>query len=109
MEIASLITHYRKKKGMSVNKLANEAGISQSYLRDVELGKKVPTVTTLSYICDALNISLAEFFTTYCQKEAGVDTLLNEIYRLTPQQRKLLEDFLHSILTTTNKEDTPNY
>lgn len=105
MEIASLITYYRTERGLSVNKLANMAGISQSYLRDVELGKKVPTITTLSYICDALNISLAEFFATYCQQEAGVDSLMNEIYRLNPKQRKLLEDFLHSLLSDKTKED----
>ncbi|MCD7764161.1 MAG: helix-turn-helix domain-containing protein [Lachnospiraceae bacterium] len=105
MEIASLITYYRTEKGLSVNKLANMAGISQSYLRDVELGKKVPTITTLSYICDALNVSLAEFFSTYCQKESGIDSLMHEIYRLNPKQRKLLEDFLHSLLSDKTKED----
>jgi len=105
MEIAALITYYRTERGLSVNKLANMAGISQSYLRDVELGKKVPTITTLSYICDALNISLAEFFTTYCQQEAGVDSLMNEIYRLNPKQRKLLEDFLHSLLSDKARDD----
>lgn len=105
MEIASLITYYRTEKNLSVNKLANMAGISQSYLRDVELGNKVPTITTLSYICDALNISLAEFFTTYCQQEAGVDSLMNEIYRLNPKQRKLLEDFLHSLSSDKARDD----
>lgn len=40
------------------------AGISQSYLRDVELGNKNPTVEVLSYLCDALGISLLDFSMT---------------------------------------------
>ena len=62
MNIGEKITYYRKKKNYSVNKLANLAGISQSYLRDIELGNKNPTIEFLSYICEALNISLKDFF-----------------------------------------------
>lgn len=98
MTIGELINQYRTLNNYSVNKLANLAGISQSYLRDVEQGKKNPTVETLSYICDALKISLADFFNAYCKQDSTVDSLTNEIYRLTPQQRKLLEAFLHSML-----------
>ena len=50
MNIGEKITYYRKKKNYSVNKLANLAGISQSYLRDIELGNKNPTIEFLSYI-----------------------------------------------------------
>lgn len=61
METGKRITYFRTQKNYSVNKLANLAGISQSYLRDVELGNKNPTIEILSYICDALNISLKDF------------------------------------------------
>lgn len=36
------IKELREKAGYTVNKLANLAGISQSYLRDIELGNKNP-------------------------------------------------------------------
>lgn len=104
MDIGKLITQFRTAKGYSVNKLANMAGISQSYLRDVELGNKNPTVETLSYVCDALNISLADFFNAYCGQEASTNSLLRELYRLSPYQRELLETFLHSLLSETPKE-----
>lgn len=98
MDIGNHIKHYRMLKGYSVNKLANLAGISQSYLRDIELNKKKPTVDTLSYICEGLNISLADFFIDFYRQESSTSSLLNEIYRLTPKQRQLLEEFLHSML-----------
>lgn len=64
MDVGKRIMFFRGKKQISTNKLANMAGISQSYLREVEMGRKNPTVEMLSYICDALNISLSEFFST---------------------------------------------
>ena len=51
MNVGGRITELRKKKGITTNRLAYLAGISQSYLRDIELGKKNPTVEVLSYIC----------------------------------------------------------
>lgn len=62
MNVGLRIKELREKKGLTVNRLANMAGISQSYLRDVELGNKNPTVETLSYFCDALSVSLKDFF-----------------------------------------------
>ena len=44
MNVGERIKELREKRGLTVNKLANLAGISQSYLRDVELGNKNPTV-----------------------------------------------------------------
>lgn len=104
MDIGKLIKQFRTAKGYSVNKLANMSGISQSYLRDVELGNKNPTVETLSYVCDALNISLADFFNAYCGQEESTNSLLHELYRLSPHQRELLENFLHSLLSDTSND-----
>lgn len=104
MDIGYLIRQFRTSKGYSVNKLANMSGISQSYLRDVELGNKNPTVETLSYVCDALNISLADFFNAYCSQEISTNSLLQEIYRLSPKQRNILELFLHSLLSGESNE-----
>lgn len=46
----------------SVNKLANLAKISQSYLCDIELGNKNSIVDLLSWSCGALEITLKNFF-----------------------------------------------
>ena len=62
MNVASRIIYLREQKGLTTNKLANMAGISQSHLREIELGLRNPTVETLSYFCDALGVTLEEFF-----------------------------------------------
>jgi len=97
MDISSRLTYFREKKGYTVNRLANNAGISQSFLREIELGNKKPTVETLSLLCDALNISLKEFFDDSTIDKLDGDELLQQLYRLTPQQRQLLCQFLKTL------------
>ena len=93
MEVGKRITELRQKKGVTVNKLANLAGVSQSYLRDIELGNKQPTVEYLSYICEALGVSLHTFF----DEKGYVDELESVIIRLSPAQRRSLLDFLKTL------------
>ena len=93
MDISNRIKYFRTQKGITVNKLANLAGISQSYLRDIELGNKQPTVEYLSYICDGLGISLAAFFNDEASDELGL--LIN---RLNYKQKESLINFLKSLL-----------
>lgn len=97
MNISARIKFFREQKGYTVNRLANIAGISQSYLRSVELGQKNPTVETLSEICWALDISLKDFFDDDTLASLQKDELLREIYRLTPKQRQNLANFLKSL------------
>lgn len=61
IDIAERIKSLRVSSGYSANRLATISGISQSYIRKLENGECVPTVETLSLICDALHIDLADF------------------------------------------------
>jgi transcriptional regulator with XRE-family HTH domain len=62
MDIAKRVKTVRESKGISVYKLAQLSGISSTYLYEIELGKKQPTVEIISRICNALDISLETFF-----------------------------------------------
>ena len=92
MEVGKRIAFFRTSKGYSVNKLANLSGVSQSYLREVELGNKNPTVEFLSVLCDTLGVTLKEFF-----DDQPADPLISKIYQLTPRQRKALGEFLDTL------------
>lgn len=97
MDVGARITSLRTAKHYTVNKLATLAGISQSYLRDVELGNKNPTVEVLSYICEALGISLSDFFNDETEQKLISDPLINTIYQLNQEQRESLLTFLKTI------------
>lgn len=93
MNVGERIKYFRTQKGITVNKLANLSGVSQSYLRDIELGNKQPTVEYLSYICDALDISMQKFFSDD-EKDDEIAALLDE---LNAEQKDALINFLRKI------------
>lgn len=94
MDIAKRITFFREQKCYTTNKLALKAGISQSFLRDLELANKKPTVETIRVLCETLGISLRDFFDEETENAIMNDNLLRAIYRLTPEQRCKLTEFL---------------
>lgn len=96
MNVAQRLKYLREKRGITTNKLANLAGISQSHLREIELGQRNPTVETLSYFCEALGVSLEEFFH---EEESEVSAfLLSAIKRLSTEQQIALADFLNGVI-----------
>ncbi|MDE7399761.1 MAG: helix-turn-helix domain-containing protein [Oscillospiraceae bacterium] len=94
MNVAQRLTFLREKKGITTNKLANLAGISQSHLREIEMGKRSPTVETLSYFCDALGIDLAEFFSDDMRLNPFLATALKQI---SDEQQQTLAVFLKTM------------
>ena len=59
--LAENIRRIRKKKGLSQEKLARLADISNNTLVKIEMGMaKEPTITTVTKIADALNVSIDE-------------------------------------------------
>ncbi len=59
--LAENIRRIRKKKGLSQEKLARLADISNNTLVKIEMGMaKEPTITTVRKIADALDVSIDE-------------------------------------------------
>jgi len=61
-EVGNRVRQYRKRKGLSQETLALNAGLTVSFIGDIERGKKKPTVESLEKLLVALNISFTEFF-----------------------------------------------
>lgn len=93
MNVGERIRYFREQKNLTVNKLANLSGISQSYLREIELGTKQPTVEYLEYICFGLKISLQEFFTENCNDISPF--LLSALKGLNNEEQQKLAEFIY--------------
>lgn len=91
-EIGKKIEKLRKERNMSQYQLAMDAGLSTSYIPDLEKGLKCPTVETLDSICYALHITLSEFFSN-----SEESTSHNKLESLSEKQKKLLNEFLDSL------------
>ena len=53
-----VIRNKRKKLGWSQYRLAKEIGIAQSFMNEIEKGRKTPSLDVFFRICDALDIRL---------------------------------------------------
>ena len=61
-EVLDNLRRLRLEKELSIIDLANEAGISHSYLFYIESKRKVPTLTVLDRLAKALGVGMKEFF-----------------------------------------------
>ena len=98
MEVGMRIVELRHQRGITTNKLANLCGLSQSFVRSVEIGEKNISVENLTLICDALHVSLMDFFD--CPVEGTLftdDELQSQLSRLSERQKKALLEFIKTM------------
>lgn len=93
MNVSKRIIELRQRCGFTQNGLAERAGVSQTHLRRVELGIADITVGHLQLLCDAMGISIQEFF----QEETSSDEVATTFSKLSPKQKTLLLTFLESL------------
>jgi len=71
-------------------------------MRSIELEEKSPTIDTLTFILDALEISFAEFFAEEKPElESELRRLLETAKKLSPEQREHLQKLLETMTRTT--------
>ncbi len=93
-DVAKRIKSLREAKNLTQNALANSAGVSPTYIYQLEKGEKSPTIEYLDHICWGLGISIEEFFST---KEKSEEKIADKLSTLTAEQKKLLNEFLNSL------------
>ena len=95
MDIGQRITELRTQLGWTTNFLANRCGLSQSFLRSVEIGEKGISVEKLEYICDAMDVSLKIFFDIPNRNESVDEALLRKLGMMTEEQKATLLKLLN--------------
>ena len=93
MDVSKRIIDLRERCGLTQNGLAERAGVSQTHLRRVELGQADITIGHLQLLCDAMSISIQEFF----NDEASEDDVAVVLSKLSPKQKTLLLTFIESL------------
>lgn len=93
MDVGKRLIALRERCGFTQNGLAERADVSQTHLRRVELGQADITVGHLQLLCDAMSISMQEFF----GETSDSDEIAAAFSRLSPKQKTLLLTFLESL------------
>lgn len=62
LNIGHKIRKIRHQKGLTIKRMADATGFTQSYISMIELGKKFPTIAALSKIAQSLSVEIGTFF-----------------------------------------------
>lgn len=84
MDVITRISELMEKQGWTRYQLAKASGLSQSTISNMYQRNTVPSVATIETICDALNISLPQFFAQDDDK----------FYSLNEKQKELLDLYI---------------
>lgn len=93
INVADRIDCLRIQNNYTMRQLAKKSGVSISTMVNILSKKKIPNIYTLNCICNALNISLSDFFDfdDNIIKLRGKETILIKIYReLSPMSQDTL-------------------
>lgn len=93
MDVKKRLISLRERCGLTQNGLAERAGVSQTHLRRVELGQADITVGHLELLCDAMGITLQEFF----KDDNDKDEVALAMSKLSPKQKSLLVALIESL------------
>ena len=92
-----------KERGYTIYRLSSLSGIPTSTITSILKRNNAPTIPTLQKICQALDMTLAQFFSQ------GFDTLtpsqseyLDEFTRLNPHERELVLAYIRGITDARN-------
>ena len=102
IDISQRIKQIRTSKQISIYRVSKETGIAQNYIRDLENGRRNPSLDTLERLIVPLGITLSELFnvdeeTSYLSKK---EHQLVENYRVLPDEKS---DFLLQMSEILNK------
>ena len=80
------IKEIRKAQGLAQEQLAERAGVSRSYLTEIETGAKTVNMRRLTSIASALGVETAALINT---ADAEVQELIANFKRLPPDEKKV--------------------
>ena len=108
-ELGRRVNIARKDRGLTSEKLSELCHINATYLRQIEAGKKSPSLEVLLTLCREMGVSpnylLASELTP--AEEDGVELLLQLYQKATPGQIKIITAMVSSALSVLNTDEKP--
>ena len=96
MDIGNRIQEIRKASNMTAKELAQRVEVSPSFISAVENNDSKLSLKTLSRICTALGVTLAEFFN---EEATVIDSKLQSVISRLPEEKKWqLLNFLEGLV-----------
>ena len=99
MDISERLKSIRVAKNMSVYKLSQLSGVSETHIRDLERGDRNPSIDTLCRLVEPMGVPVSELFT----ESNNMTVLSDEEKALLDCYRMLSKDKADSLLVFLKK------
>lgn len=93
-DIGARVSEIRKQKGFTQGQLGDAIDMTRENIGRIEKNKISPSVASLLKICEALDVSLPEFFGSTNDLSPDLQQWLEAGKHLTPEQRKSLIEII---------------
>jgi len=102
MLVGERIRYLRKKRGWTLQQLADHIGLSQSLISMLERGEKEGSVQTLAKIADAFSISqgLLQEPSVDLEKLTEISEILENLSRLPPDQVEAVRQMVAALASS---------
>jgi len=94
-DFAIRLSKLRMQKGVSARDMSLSIGQNPGYINGIENGKSMPSMTTFFFICEYLEISPAEFFSTEQNNPQMIKRIMNYLQRLDDKKLGHICDLLN--------------
>lgn len=98
MDILEKIKDLTADRGWTIYKLSEASGISQSTLSNMFTRKTLPSIATLSQLCEAFNITLSEFFKEDNNNSEDEIFMLLKYRQLSITNKSIVLELINSML-----------
>lgn len=72
--VGALVRHLRSAAGLSQEEFAHRCGLHRTYMGAIERGEKTMTIATADKLCQALGLTLSQFFAHLENESRGLST-----------------------------------
>ena len=99
MDVKLRLQQLMNERGWTMYRLAKEAGVPMSTVRNMFKRNTDPSISTLEAICSSMGITLSQFFDIDNNMGLSQDqhTMLREWNMLDDPQKKLVQDLVESL------------
>ncbi len=97
-DFASRLAQLREKKGVSARDMSLSIGQNPGYINNIELGKSMPSLSSILYICDFLGVTPSEFFDLESRNPSKLNEITEELKHLDDRQLDIIFDVIREMV-----------
>ncbi|WP_066452870.1 helix-turn-helix domain-containing protein [Anaerotruncus rubiinfantis] len=98
------IAEIRKKRGLTQEKLAEMADLTNNFISHIETCRSIPSLETIVKLCDALSVTPDEILlgTGTASPEYLSSDIIQKLETCSPSERRLVNGFIDLLLSQRN-------